>query len=372
MIRFDPFGLLCNCLSVSSTPRDDVRLRRQLSDGGVDWPRVMTLASEQLVTPAIFPALGKRGLSDCLPGDARNYFEAFTMLNRERNQGVRRQVEWITRMLNARGVEPLLLKGTAHLFAELFQDEGTRFMQDIDLLVPIERALECAQVLKGEGYQELPNAEIAQEVDKHLPILKHPLCDIGVELHRHLVNPEFRAILPADSVWQESEPLNAGGLRLRLPSLRHRLIHHVIHTELQHAHQAHRQVSLRHLLDACELGRRVAASGSWSEIRHTFAEHGWEDVLRSYLYVGHRLLGAEMPPEIGRTLRSTAHYWQVSLCHRSESLLAARLLAESVCRRTQELATGELPVRRLGAKLLEPGAYSRAGRRLWQVIRNPG
>ena len=147
------FGLIGELLAARRGAKSRVRLRRRLASVGLDWPKLLVLASEQLLTPALAAAVLRLHLLGKGNEELERYFEGVLDLNRERNRLIGAQVRAILGVLNPRGIEPIGLKGIAYLLMELFHDRGERVIGDIDLLVPQDRSGEAVDALIGIGYR---------------------------------------------------------------------------------------------------------------------------------------------------------------------------------------------------------------------------
>jgi hypothetical protein len=110
------FVLMCRLLAGpdSGPPPDDADLDRSESE----WARLIYIANLHYAAPLLHDAVYARGLLARLPDDIRGYLVAIRHANAERNDDIRRQVDDFLPALNAVGIEPILLKGGAFLFAD--------------------------------------------------------------------------------------------------------------------------------------------------------------------------------------------------------------------------------------------------------------
>ena len=84
-------------------------------------------------------------------------------LNTERNAELLAQLTRVVTRLNAAGIEPVVLKGSAHLATGLWPTPGSRLVSDIDLLVDkgaIGTAFSALEELAGTGPQDPGHPEI--------------------------------------------------------------------------------------------------------------------------------------------------------------------------------------------------------------------
>ncbi len=215
MNRKDAFLFLTRCLA----PEDrGANLAGEIAAGRVCWERVVEIASEYWMTLVLYRELGEKHLLDLLPPNDRNdlleYFRAIHAANAARNRGLLAHAAEVVGMLNGIGVEPILLKGAAHLASGLYPDPAVRFMDDIDLLVPDDRALECWLLLLAAGYETCgkhrhKRAECLPR--EQWPTIRRPDREGELEIHRvvewnHLLSLAFlvpRCVF-AGPAWRES------------------------------------------------------------------------------------------------------------------------------------------------------------------------
>ena len=91
--------------------------------------------------PFVYGNLSAQGLDDPLLGRLREFYLATW----KRAQDLLRALERALRVLNAAGIETLLLKGAA-LAPFYYDDEGVRWLGDLDVLVPTLNALRSGAV----------------------------------------------------------------------------------------------------------------------------------------------------------------------------------------------------------------------------------
>ena len=177
MKRWDAFAALCGHLRAGllggapPDPADDT-----------DWMLLVEASSYHYVTPALAWCLRER--SD-LPPEIRDYLDAALALNARRNRHLTEALARIATSLNAIDIEPVLLKGAARLVDGVYPAATLRFLGDLDILIPAERAQEAAAVLKRMGFEAIETAGW-NAAHHHLPMLREPDTGACVELHTEL------------------------------------------------------------------------------------------------------------------------------------------------------------------------------------------
>ncbi len=274
-------------------------LDREIASGRVAWERIVEISSRHLVTPALLTVFQEKDLIELIPVDFHDYLTGLRQLNTQRNQAISDQIVEIGRALNEEGIEPILLKGAAHLYSGLYKNPGDRVLGDLDLLIPAEAAREAYLALVKLGYQGYFQTRPGDPYHDHhhLPPLEHLARKAAVELHTEPVNKRYRDVLSPAEMRSESIPLEVQGVRLRRPSLAHQAVQNVLHSlsTSRHVLWRSRRLPLRHLHDLT-LIRRAAGDGiDWPGIRERFERGGQGRGLRIQLALAERFLGQARP-----------------------------------------------------------------------------
>ena len=125
-----------------------------------------------------------------MPEELSVHFEAIFKMNRDRNIVLRQQALEIVALLNAEGIMPVFMKGTANVLDGLYEDEGERIVGDIDFLVSDDEFLRTAEILQNNGYQykeQYSYMQIDIKKVKHFPRLYKQGTTFDVEIHRVVI-----------------------------------------------------------------------------------------------------------------------------------------------------------------------------------------
>jgi Uncharacterised nucleotidyltransferase len=248
-----------------------------------------------------------------LPPNDRNdlleYFQAIHAANAARNRGLLAHAEEVVCMLNGIGVEPILLKGVAHLASGLYPDPAVRFMYDIDLLVPDDRALECRLLLLAAGYETCikdrnnPAERLPRE---EWPAMRRPDREGELEIHRIV---EWNHLMSSPSLYLDACPLALGGGRAWILNATSRLIFTLAHAYVLHALGVCAEAPFRDLYDATLLARRADREIQWPVVMETFERAGEAESLRIAGMMWRRLFSQDPPGAIDLP-RWGWIYWQ--------------------------------------------------------------
>ncbi len=293
--------LLCRCLRPAGAP-GDVAPATGSPVHADQWTAVIDLANAHYLTPALWAALEEKGLTECLPADARDFLREAHRLNRARNIGIKEQAVELVGALNRADITPLVLKGGVYLFEGDQEVFDTRMMVDLDLLVPKHEFDKTVSVTRELGYEVL--GQVQDGAHQYPPIWREG-DPATVEIH-HDVGKQ-RTLLSVEDAFRSAVPLDAEGLRVFALSPTHRIFHNIFHSEIQDGRYAFSGVSLRYLHDLQIIANRHGDQVDWATIRNMLERGGYGAVFGAYMYLGHRLLGFPLPACAQETFRTRMH-----------------------------------------------------------------
>lgn len=254
-LRWRAFSWLCEALRLPAGG-DPTHLR---------WPEdpdetaaLITLAGYHMVTPALAPVLSG---NTTLPPRVADYLEAAALLNRDRNTLMLEAVGTIAASLAHVGIDAVFLKGGANLASGLYSDPATRLMGDLDILVPPEQAWRAGAVLAAQGFADIdaPPRLVAGRLH-HLPMQRHALTGVGVEVHHRLLPERLRGLLDTGEALRSAVSIDLTGQRVAILAPPWRILHNVVHDQITDQAFSRRTCELRQSLDLALLWNRHADS----------------------------------------------------------------------------------------------------------------
>lgn len=327
--RLDALDAVTRILQVDKTPSDLVSLRDRICSRKTDWPKVLQTANQNLISAALWSELRSLELENEIPLEVQNYLAEIFRLNSIRNQRIMLQTLEVAALCNTLGIEPILLKGAASLFHNIYRDHGSRMLTDIDVLVPRERADDCWELLRTHGYHPHETGENAAL--QHYPHHLHPLSRAGeyavIEIHHDVVPPMTSGLLYGATITEQNsrqithsvsastERLLCDGHILRVPSWTSRTLHCLLHSAFMESN-AYRSgiLPLRSLLELALFQHLHGSEIDWTCIAQLLSGSGKQRPLRAWPYLAHRLFGCALPTDWTPSLSMLAHYrrcrWQ--------------------------------------------------------------
>jgi Uncharacterised nucleotidyltransferase len=174
--RWDAFADVCGYLRAGLLGGKPPRWRRNR-----EWELLIEMSNSHFATPSLAGCVHDE---PGIPRGIREYLHAVLTLNGRRNVILLEALSRIVATLNAIDIEPVLLKGSARLLEGEYPAPNMRFLGDLDILVPTNRATDAYAALMANGFGERPEDGIPPPDFQHLRLLREDQTGAGVEIHR--------------------------------------------------------------------------------------------------------------------------------------------------------------------------------------------
>lgn len=172
------------------------------------------------------PELGRN-----LPDDLLIYFAEMQRANGDRNRAAQDQLADIAALLAPLDIPVLALKGAADVLDPLHPVAAHRYISDLDVLIPQDRAADAARALRQAKGLPVRPADTRAGPHHHLAQIIHPDWLFTVELHIRPGSDAVGRVLDGAAMVARARPV--GGVLIPAPE--DRLLHHVLHgMELRH------------------------------------------------------------------------------------------------------------------------------------------
>ncbi|TXE18874.1 nucleotidyltransferase family protein [Psychroserpens burtonensis] len=299
-------------------------LKLKLSSSTIDWDQFVTIASNHLVLPACYCRLSQKELLIYLPKDLVIYLKEITHINRNRNHSLMTQVTHITDIFNKNNINYTLLKGTALLAGNYFEDPGERMVGDIDILVELNEVNKSYGILLKEGYTDIEQTLGSKYFEhKHLPRLI-PLKFIGaVEVHRKVLIQPYKGILNAEEILNSKKNVK----NISIPNRQHLLEHSILNFQVNDFGYFYNSMSLRSLYDTMIIMKTLTTTDT-GFLKLPF--------VKSYIAIGH-LFFSDFNDVSSNTFRSQLFLKRMNnkfLKKITDILLKKSMLIKLICHRS--------------------------------------
>ncbi|MCP4366426.1 MAG: nucleotidyltransferase family protein [Planctomycetes bacterium] len=261
------------------------------------WPELFDVSEEEGLSPALYMAMMKRGIS--IPPPFREQFAQEYLYNWRVNTSV---FEELSELLPAFKCPVILLKGAA-LLPVVYKNCGLRGMGDVDILVREHNVPQIDKTLLSLGYQ--PYVELrSYPVTDYLNSLLYRKNDSSrlIHLHWHLVNSVmpnyvYRETLDMNKLWEEAVPLKVGGADALCLAPHHQLIHISEHA-FKHSYQP-----LHTVLDIHRALHHWGEGFDWKKLCREAEEFRLNGPLFYSLWFSREFLHTRVPDEVVESLR---------------------------------------------------------------------
>ncbi|MCC3382026.1 nucleotidyltransferase family protein [Paenibacillus farraposensis] len=182
----------------------------------LDWARLLRLAEHHRVVPLVYLQL-KKANYPLIPAELLRSLQAQYHRNTLRMLYLQAEAERLTRLLMARGIRVLILKGPA-LAQQLYGDVSLRTSSDIDLLIAPNDMDDAEHWIQEAGYESKSGAARVlgswKWKDHHISFL-HPHKRVEVELHWRL-HPDAGGEPSFDELWSRRQFIESSGVKWRV------------------------------------------------------------------------------------------------------------------------------------------------------------
>lgn len=271
--RYDAYKFVTQVVSPYATG-DEVVVQLKNSKP-LDWELVASIAAAHSIVQALHPAFVEKELITYIPDEFVTYVEHMYELNCERNEMMRKQLINATLIINDMGIQPLLMKGAAHLFLDTFANKGDRLLTDLDILVPFDEIERVSNKLATAGYK-LSNDKMhfIQTHHHYPPLIKQGEC-AAIELHRDLMFREQQHLFPTALAWDNAGDIelpNSAQAKVLTPN--YRILHSFIHSCMVDKLYQAGHVEIRQLHELACSHFANASKVDWQEIADYACKRG--------------------------------------------------------------------------------------------------
>jgi hypothetical protein len=267
-------------LAVAGTP--DTR-------DGINSDHAARTAMNWRLGATMFTEIRARGLESRFAADTLGLLRGAHLATVMRNRVLRRRGLDVLRALATAGIQPVVMKGGARLLAAPTGTNCTRFMEDLDLLVPLPQHARAHQVLSGLGFSPTSEANV-----HHGPTLRDRDTGVVIEVHHRPM--EFGRAAFTEQFLTDARTVTLDtGQTIKIPSPRHQILHNMIHAQESHGNYIYGIADLRHLFEFAESCVRHVGDFEWPWLIRSAGDLGLRQHFLSWVYMAHGIFGLPLP-----------------------------------------------------------------------------
>ncbi len=288
--------------------------------GSQEWDFLLRQARRADLLATVSGLIHDAGCDEFIPASVRRHFEAHMALVQANQTAIKWEAAQIYRAIKGVSEPPILLKGTAYVFAELSVAKG-RIFNDIDILVPkteIEK-VEQALFLAGwsSGHLDAYDQKYYRAWMHELPPLQHMRRGTAVDVH-HTILPETAYLKPEVQKLIKAAitiPVRDGfSVRVLAP------VDMILHSATHLFHEGEFDHGLRDLFDLHRLLIQFSSEPDfWENLVLRAKEINLVPPLFYATRYTHKILQTPIPDHVLKTLQSMSSTsllgWLIDFCY---------------------------------------------------------
>jgi hypothetical protein len=267
-----------------------------VSLSNVSWPELLRHASVELLLPSLTAQVRFLGLAGSIPDEVLQCLDGAEALNAERNSLFIGEAVHAAKLLNRIGIRPVVLKGLAYLMAGVYPNLGSRYLADIDFLLPAAEISLAVGQLRAHGYRENASDLLSGLRHHHPGMGRSGLPQI--EIHNRVGLGVCDRLLPACAILDGAKPFTLDGARFLIPSPTHLVSHLILHSQLAHPYSQRIFPPLRAQYDLARLQARFGQDIDWISLAQAFSRAGESSTLALHLLQAHHDIGFKIPESL--------------------------------------------------------------------------
>ena len=297
MDRREEIHTLCRLLSPAGF-KEEKELVSKIKEERIEWVGLVETANLNLLTPALYTSLRDNGVLEYIHDPQLTGFlhEVYSR-NRERNEGILRQIKDMETILGQHAIPQLLLKGGAALSESLYPDIGMRLMNDLDIMIAPAHFDEALKLLRQSGYEEF--GRDLGRWHHHTPRMSKEGFPAALEPHFRVVFDRNIEYIPfSDTTSIKSVRADLEATYVLKPTWH--LYHIFLHTAVIDQNHRKWKLGLRYLYDFVMVAKAYEDDIDWQEMYALARKHEHEKILEDFLYLADTLFGLKTPLRYNR------------------------------------------------------------------------
>lgn len=251
-----------------------------------DWTPLLQLATDSLTIGSLSYRILQSAPPAAIPDEVADLLRDVLARTKTRNQRLKRQFYELLPVLNAIGVQPIVMRGMASLLPKK-RDTG-RILSDIDLLVPAERREETIEALRSLGYQIFQGfhgAPFSVVLGRSRDV---GMIDLHTDIQPYVLEVDYHRLAPLC----RKSSIAAGDLLLPTPTCA--LVLLILHDQLHDADYWRGLIDVRHLVETPGF---VRSGVDWEKVESFFPAGAARNAMHVHLRTAKTLLGIDIPEE---------------------------------------------------------------------------
>ncbi|MDG1733831.1 MAG: nucleotidyltransferase family protein [Thalassotalea sp.] len=234
---------------------------------------LIKLVNQYWLGGALYNSLKASNVWQELDEELKAYLIELNDFYQQRSEGIKQEAIFACDLLTDAQIPVVMLKGGASLFNGVFNPISSRFMTDVDLLVPEDKQQIANEILTAAGYAPKEDEHATPMAGHHhAPALfRKQGGHCCVELHRWVLKKSVSDVLSTDEVWAKAIPLKLSDtLQVLQMEPNQQVVLSVAHSELSHKGYEEQHIDWRQLLNLYALILHYSNTLNWQVISEHF------------------------------------------------------------------------------------------------------
>ena len=233
--------------------KDKNVIDKEIDIDNINYDLLVNIASSHLMLPSLYINLTKKGLIELIPLELKKYLKEIYIINKKRNQLLLNEAKEISEKLNYNKINHVFVKGTSHLFNNIYDDIGERMVGDIDFLVSKEDFVKTIEIIKKLDYN---TSNPVIYYSRHYPKLINTKKMFALEVHYELLSREHRKKLNPELILKNKIDYN----KVYTPNSKHEILYNIYNFQINNYGSAKLSYSYRSFYDALMITKKFKVS----------------------------------------------------------------------------------------------------------------
>ncbi len=269
-----------------------------------DWSELTKLAKKQHVLNIVYLRLKENNLQKIVPDEIllemQKSFEKLTM----NNLRLKGEFNKLVNEMQKQDIPVIALKGM-FLTYKIYPYIGLRFMRDLDILVPVNKAHEAYSVAQSLGYQsENINEEHFSFFKEHHLLQMINRSGSILEIHGNIISPGKNYSVSPDIFWQNSKKVKMDNTEFDVLDPIDLILHLCIHISYQDIFYT----DLRHYYDLLITLNHYSDKIDWNEFNKRCYERKWQKGVFFVFKLLNEMFEFKIPAIVENSFKETITY----------------------------------------------------------------
>ena len=268
------------------------------------WKDLVEFVKKSSVAVDFLNQMELKNLTSVIPGNFLLMLEGSKWAAEESQNRFFSEINKVSEILSAAGVEFILLKGAAMIASGYLDCSGQRAINDIDIVVSPDKLEIAYTALTKAGFYSPVKIQLPLHgywFSKHLPPMYHDCHTYAIELHQFPFEDELtqRAPISVRDMFNDSRIIDNGGIEYRIPSAEHVFISAFFHSQIEDGHELSGRINYRAMLDCLLVVNARDSSLDWDSIESIVSKAGLAPSLNLFLH------------QVAEALDPSARHWPI-------------------------------------------------------------